>query len=111
MGLSESKSLTKEHTPAKFRHPHEYVADVQLCLYVDPKQMDQGLSQKLLTVRGIYSSSWPALFGFSGRERPYAHRYLKFQGKKIPTAQRRIKEEMKKGLKKGVTWIQAVNSM
>ena len=46
--------------------PHTYVADVQLCLHVGPK-LEQGLSQKLLPVCGICSSSWAALSGLSGR--------------------------------------------
>ena len=36
MGLSEIEPPTKEHTWAKHRPPHTYVADVQLGLHVDP---------------------------------------------------------------------------
>ena len=47
--------------------PDTYVADVQLGLHLSPK-LEQGLSQKLLPVCGICSSSWAALSGLSGRE-------------------------------------------
>jgi hypothetical protein len=40
---------------------------VQLGLRVGPEQLEQGLSQKLLPVCGICSSSWAALLGLSGR--------------------------------------------
>jgi hypothetical protein len=46
-----------------------YVADVQLGLHVGPEQPEQGLSQKMLPVCGIYSTSWAALSGLSGRGR------------------------------------------
>jgi hypothetical protein len=39
------------------RPPHTYVADVQLGLHMDPEQLEQGLSLKLLPVHGICSSS------------------------------------------------------
>ena len=43
------------------------VAEVQLGLYVGPKLLEQGLSQKLLPVPGICFSGWAALSGLSGR--------------------------------------------
>ena len=46
---------------------HIYVADVQLELHVGPEQLEWGLSQKLLPVCGICSSSWTALSGLSER--------------------------------------------
>ena len=47
--------------------PHSYVADVKLGLHVDPKQLERGISQKMLPVCAIYSYSCAALSGFSGR--------------------------------------------
>ena len=38
-----------------------------LDLHVGPEQLEQGLSQKLLPVCGICSSSWAALSGLSER--------------------------------------------
>ena len=70
LGLSETEPPTKEHTQAELRPLHTNVADVQLGLHVGPKQLEQGLSQKLLPIRGICSSSsssWAALSGLSGR--------------------------------------------
>jgi hypothetical protein len=67
MDLSESEPPTREHTQAGPRPPRTYVAGVQLDLHVGPEQLEQGLSQKLLPVCGICSSSWDALSGFSGR--------------------------------------------
>jgi hypothetical protein len=40
---------------------------VQLGPHVSPKQLEQEISQKLLTVPEICSSSWVALSGLSGR--------------------------------------------
>ena len=60
-------SPTKEHTQAGPRPPRTYVADVQLDLHVGPEQLEQGLSQKLLLIREICSSSWATLSGLSGR--------------------------------------------
>ena len=40
---------TKEHTWVEPRPPHTYVVDV-LGLHIGPKQLEQGLSQKLLPV-------------------------------------------------------------
>jgi hypothetical protein len=51
-----------------------YIADVQLGLHVGSKQLEQGLSQKLLPVYGICSSIWDALSGLSGRRCTYSHR-------------------------------------
>ena len=42
-------------------------ADVQLDLYVGPKQQEQGLSQKLLSIHGICSTNWAAFSGLSRR--------------------------------------------
>jgi hypothetical protein len=55
-GLSEIETPTKEHILAEPRPPHTYVADVQLGLHVGPKQIEQGLSQKLLPMHAIYST-------------------------------------------------------
>ena len=44
-----------------------YVTVVQLGLHVGPEQLEQGLSQKLLPVCGICSTSWAALSGLRGR--------------------------------------------
>ena len=67
LGLSESEQPTKEHTRAGPSPPHTYVVDMQLGLYVGPQILEQGLSQKLLSVRGICSSSWAAFSGLSDR--------------------------------------------
>jgi hypothetical protein len=53
---------TPTHTPV-----YTYVADVQVGFRVSPEQMERELSQKLLLVPGIYSSSWAASSGISGR--------------------------------------------
>jgi hypothetical protein len=66
LGVSESEPQTKEHIWAGPRSPCTYVADVKLGLHVGPKQLEQGLSQKLLSVCGT-CSSWAALSGLSGR--------------------------------------------
>ena len=42
--------------------------DVQLGLHVGPEQLEQGLSQKLLPVHAISSSSWAALSDLSSRD-------------------------------------------
>jgi hypothetical protein len=42
---------------------------VQLGIHVGPKQLEQGLSQKLLPACGICSSSQAALFDLSGKGR------------------------------------------
>jgi hypothetical protein len=62
-GLSESQPPTKDHAQAGPRPPHTYVADVQLGLHVGPEQLELGLSQKLLPLSGVFSSSWTALSG------------------------------------------------
>jgi hypothetical protein len=43
------------------------------------EQLEWGLSQKLLPVYGICSSSWAALSGLSGRRNIQPHRDLKCQ--------------------------------
>lgn len=53
--LLETEPPSKELTEP--RPPHTYVAGVQLDVHVGPEQMDLGLSQKLVAVPGIYSSS------------------------------------------------------
>ena len=68
-----------------------YKADVQLGLRVDPEQLEWGLSQKLLPVCGIGSSSWAALFGLNGRGSTWPHRDLKCQGGSAPTQRRKGK--------------------
>jgi hypothetical protein len=62
------------------RPPHSYIENVQLDIHVDPKQLELGLSQKLLPVCGICSSCWAALSGLSGRGSAYPCRGLKRQG-------------------------------
>jgi hypothetical protein len=49
------------------RHPHSYVADVQLSLHVGSEQLECVLSQKLLLVHGICYTSWAALSGLNGK--------------------------------------------
>ena len=44
-----------------------FSADVQLGLHVGPEQLEWELSQKLLSVHGICSTSWVALSELSGR--------------------------------------------
>jgi hypothetical protein len=46
-----------------------------------PKQMEQGLPQKLLTVRGLYSFSWLVFSGLSGKGRAYPHIDFKGHGR------------------------------
>ena len=55
LGLSESEAQTKEHSQARPRPPCTYVASIQLSLHVGPEQLNQGLSQKLLIVHGIWT--------------------------------------------------------
>jgi hypothetical protein len=64
---AETEPPTKEQTQAGSRPPHTYVADVQLSLHLGPKKLEWGLSQKLLPVHGMCSSSWAAMSGLSGR--------------------------------------------
>lgn len=47
--LPDSEPSTKEHTQAGPRPPHIYVADVQLGLYVDWKQLKQEGYLKVVT--------------------------------------------------------------
>ena len=61
------RSLKERHIQAECRLLHTCVADINLGLHVDPEKLEQGLSQKLLPVCGICSSSWVALSGFNGR--------------------------------------------
>ena len=70
LGLSLTEFPTKEHAETGPRPSHSCVADVQLGLHVDPKQLEQWLWQKLLPAHGICSSSWDALSGFYGEETP-----------------------------------------
>ena len=65
--LSESELPTKEHTLHGSMYLSTYVKGVQCGLYEGLEQLDQGLSQMLLLVNGICSSSWAALFSLSGR--------------------------------------------
>ena len=65
---SESEPPPKVHTGAEPRPPHTYVADVQLGFHVGSEQLKRRISQKLIPVHGICSSSWAALSGLSGRE-------------------------------------------
>jgi hypothetical protein len=64
---AETEPPTKEHTQVGPRPPCTYVVDVQLGLHVVPEQLEQGLSQELLLVCGICSSSWAALSSISGK--------------------------------------------
>jgi len=54
-------------TQARPRPLYTYVADMQLGFHVGPKQLEQVLSQKLLVICWIYSTSCAALSGLSGR--------------------------------------------
>ena len=65
--FSESEPPTKEHTQAGPRSPCTYITDVQLGLHVGLEPLKPSLSQKLLPVHGIYSSSWAALSGLNGK--------------------------------------------
>ena len=58
---SESEPPTKEHTWDGPRPLCTYVADMYLGLHVGPEQLEQGLTQKVLPVHRIWSSSWAAL--------------------------------------------------
>jgi hypothetical protein len=66
--LGGSQRLKHQPKGTGPRPPHTYVADVQFCLHMGPEQLEQGLSEKLLSICGIGSSSWAALPGFSGKE-------------------------------------------
>jgi hypothetical protein len=61
-----------------------YVVDVQLGPYMGPRQLNLRLSQKLLPICEICSSSWTALHGLSGRRWDLLHRDLIYQGRWIP---------------------------
>jgi len=52
---------------ARLRPLCAYVAEVHLGLHVGPEQLEEELSQKLLTVCGLCSSYWAALSGLRGR--------------------------------------------
>jgi hypothetical protein len=65
--LTWIEPLTKEHTQAGPRSHYTYIVEVRLGLPVGPEQLEQGLFQKLLPVCGIYSSSWSAFSGLTGR--------------------------------------------
>lgn len=62
------EDLSYKHSQAGPRPLCLYVADMQLDLHVSPEQVEQGLSQKLLSVHDICSTSWAPLSGLSGRE-------------------------------------------
>ena len=64
------ETQTKEHTRFGPRLPCTYVADMQLGLHVGPEHLKQGLSQRLLPVHRIGSSSWAALSASVGQEAP-----------------------------------------
>jgi hypothetical protein len=56
-GISESEPPTKDYTQAGPSPLGTYIADVKFALPMDPKLLEQGLSQKLIFVSGIYFSS------------------------------------------------------
>ena len=55
--LTETEPPTKEHIRAGTRS-HTYIAHTQFSLLAGPEQLEQGLSQKLLSV---HSPNWAAL--------------------------------------------------
>jgi hypothetical protein len=67
LGLSESELPTENHLWAGPRPHYSCVADVQLGFHVGPKQLEWGLTQKLLPICGICSTTWAALSGLSGK--------------------------------------------
>jgi hypothetical protein len=69
-GFSEIEPPIKEKTWAGPSTPLTYVADVQLGLHVNPEQLEQWLSQKLMPVSEIYSSSWAAYLASVGKDVP-----------------------------------------
>ena len=60
-----NETLTKAQ--AEPRPPTHNVADVQLGFHVDSKQLEWGLSPKLLPVCGLCFPSWAAMSGLNGR--------------------------------------------
>jgi hypothetical protein len=67
-GLSEMILKHQPKTIHRLDLSHcTYVEDMQFHLYMCPKQLEWGAILKLLPVNGIYSSSWSALSGLSGR--------------------------------------------
>ena len=57
-------SLLSEIQQGEPSPPHTHM---QLGFHVHLKQLEQGLSPKFLPIHGIFSSSWGALSGLSGR--------------------------------------------
>jgi hypothetical protein len=84
VGFSNNEPPTKEDTEGGPRAAHTRVADAQLKLHVSPGQLESGLSQKLLPICVICSSSWAALSNLSGRGSAKPHRDLMCQGGGIP---------------------------
>jgi len=80
---SQNEPPTKEHIWAGLT-PCKYVADVQLGLHKGSEQLEWKLSQKLLPVCGICSSSRAALAGLGGRGCAWLCRDLMFEGWGIP---------------------------
>ena len=62
-GLSETEPPTKEQTGPRFPCTYD-VADVQVRLHVDPKQLEWALSQKLLLTCGISPISFAEVSGW-----------------------------------------------
>jgi hypothetical protein len=65
--------LSEPEPPSKNIHELDVglatdITDMQLGLHVGSQQLEWGLSQKLLPVCGICSSSWAAWSGLRGRE-------------------------------------------
>jgi hypothetical protein len=80
LGLSASELPTKENIWAGPRTTYTYVADVQFSLHEGPEQLERGLSQKLLPVWGICSTSLAVLSGCNRRGSTLPCRDLKCQG-------------------------------
>jgi hypothetical protein len=68
--MSETEPPITEFIGAGLRPPSTYVADVLLGLHVGPKQLEQGLSQKLLPVCGICLLVWLPCFVSVGKDAP-----------------------------------------
>jgi len=54
--LLENEPPTKDHTWDGLKSPCMYVAQGQFGLHMGPEQLEQGISQMLVPVHGLYSS-------------------------------------------------------